>query len=173
MQDTLEYPYAAKPRSILLAIGFFVACAAVFVRAAATNDRGLIIEGLITLSTPRATIAYWCMAAVSMVFVAAGAAGLMSNRRGPRVVRLTATELQAPKSAFARQPTVVRLDDVRGVALREIHRQRMLTVAHSGGSLTITQSMLPGRAEFDALSEALHSRLQRRDASRGPTLSAR
>jgi hypothetical protein len=167
MPDTLEYPYAAKRWTMLLAIAFFGVCGVFLVRAATTNDRGLIVDGLITLSPPNATIAYWCLAAASVAFVVIGAAGLMASRSWAHVVRLTDAELQAPKSMFARNPTVVRLDDVRGVTLQEIHRQRLLTVRHAGGSLTIAQSMLPGRAAFDALADALDARLQRRDAARG------
>jgi len=40
----------------------------------------------------------------------------------------------------------------------------MLTVYHTAGSLTVTQSMLPGPDAFDQLHDTLISRLQHRDA---------
>jgi hypothetical protein len=164
MNDTLEYPYKANPRAMFLAMAFFGACAAMMARAALTNDRGLIINGVITLETVGATRFYWCVAAVSLLFVAGGMAGLIAGRRSPRSVRLTATELSAPKHGFARQPTVIPLSEIQNVGMMTMHRQRMLTIHHARGSLTVTQSMLPGADAFDQLHDTLISRLQHRDS---------
>lgn len=160
MSVILEYPFGAKTRTMALAVAFFTVCGAGLVYTALTNDRGLIINGLITLSPPRATVAYWCLAVACVAFVATGVAAVISTRNHPRFVRLTATELTAPKNGFARQPTVVRLRDIQAMNVQTIQRQRMLTIRHTGGSLTIVQSMLPGPAAFEALVDALHGQLQ-------------
>jgi hypothetical protein len=145
---------------MLLAVAFFGVAALGLARAAIKNDRGLIIDGLIALSQGGATIFFWVLAALSGVFVAVGLAGMLAGRSTPRFVRLTPAELSAPKNGFARQPTSVRLGDIHDVYVQEIKRQRMLTIRHAGGSLTIMQSMLPGAGAFEELHDALIARLQ-------------
>lgn len=162
MNDTLEYPYRPSTKMMLLAILFFGACAAMMARAAITNDRGLIIDGIITLSEHGAVVFYWCVAAVSALFVAAGAWGLVAGRGQPKFVRLTPAELSAPRNGFAKEPTVIRLSDIQGVSVQTIQRQRLITIRHPGGSLSIAQSMLPGAAAFDELIGALQARLSTR-----------
>jgi len=166
MQDTLEYPFRANPRTTLLAIAFFGACGLWMARNAVTNDRGVIINGLITLETGGATTLYWCMAGVCALFVIAGAIGLSGNRGRPRVVRLTPTHLVAPRNGFAREATTIPLTDIRDLGMQEIHRQRIMTIHHTGGNLSIVQSMLPGAAAFDELYGALAARLSDIHASR-------
>ncbi|HET7463419.1 MAG TPA: hypothetical protein VFJ82_19360 [Longimicrobium sp.] len=160
MNDTLEFPYRPNPKSMLLAILFFGACAAMMARAALTNDRGLILNGVITFSEHGATVFYGSVAGVAALFVAAGAWGLLAGRGTPRFVRLTPAELSAPRNGFTREPTVIRLRDIQGVSVQAIQRQRLLTIQHPGGKLSIAQSMLPGAAAFDELCAALGARLE-------------
>jgi hypothetical protein len=160
MNDTLEFPYRPNVKRVLLAILFFGACAAVMARAAVTNDRGLILNGLITLSEHGATIFYGCVAGASALFVVAGAWGLLAGRNTQGFVRLTPSEISAPRNGFAKEPTVIRLGDIQGLRVQTIQRQRLITIRHPGGSLSIAQSMLPGAAAFDELREALAARLE-------------
>jgi len=161
MTDTVEYPYRVSTRSMLLGIVFFGACAAGLARAWATNDRELIINGLIRLSVERASVFYACLAVLSLGFVAAAAWALMAGRSTPRFVRLTPTELSAPRHGFTRRNTVVRVSDIRDVSVQSISGQALLTIVHAGGSLTIPRSMLPDSAAFDRLCGELGSRVQR------------
>jgi len=161
MNDTLEYPYRPSPRTMLFAIVFFGAAAAVMARAAATNERELILEGILHLSVAGATKFYAGVSFTALLFVVAGALGLASGRRTPRFVRLTPTEISAPKSAFAKQPTVVPLSQVREIEVQVIQKQRMLNIYHAQGSLTVIQSMLPSPVAFDELHDALLANLER------------
>ncbi|HET7229675.1 MAG TPA: hypothetical protein VFJ16_06725 [Longimicrobium sp.] len=160
-QETLEYEFRVKATPMLLAIAFFGACAAMMARTALTNDRGLILNGVITFEPGGATTFYWCVAAVALLFVAAGAYGLMAGRK-PLLVRLTADEISAPRSVFAKVPTVVRLDDIRDVGVMDVSRQVLLIIHHTGGTLNIAQSMLASPAAFQELHRALMARLQAR-----------
>lgn len=169
MNDTLEFPYRPNAKTMLLAILFFGACAAVMAREAVTNDRGLILNGIITFSEHGATIFYGCVAGAAALFVVAGAWGLLAGRNTRRFVRLTPGELWAPRNGFAKEPTVIRLRDIQGVRVQTIQRQRLITIQHPGGSLSIAQSMLPGAAAFDQLCAALSARLE--TLARGPASS--
>ena len=167
MTETVEYPYKANTRTMLFGIVFFGACAVALGRAAATNDRGLIINRVIELSAANATLFYATMAVLSLVFVAVAAWALKAGRAMPRFVRLTPTELSAPKHGFARQNTVVRMSDIRGMGVQVIQRQHLLTIDHAGGSITIPRSMLPDAAAFERLCSELGARLQQQQFQAG------
>ncbi|HYH79130.1 MAG TPA: hypothetical protein VEX86_05015 [Longimicrobium sp.] len=160
--DTLEYPYRANTRTILVAMAFFGVCAAVMAHAAVTNDRGLIINGVISLGVDGGTRFYWGVAATAALFVAAGALGLRAGRSNPMVVRLTPTHFSAPKHAFVKEPTSIPLSNVNDIAVTTIHKQRLLTVYHPNGTLSVAQSMLPSSAAFEELHALLAARVRRR-----------
>jgi hypothetical protein len=60
-----EYPLRAKRRTVLFVIVFFSVCGWILGDKALANDRGLLINGLIHLSPPQATIVYWCIVGFS------------------------------------------------------------------------------------------------------------
>jgi hypothetical protein len=159
--ETLEYPYKPKLWAMALASSFFAACALGMVYAARTNDRGLILNGLIEFSTTGATTFYWWVAGASALFVLAGLAGLAMSVLGAQRLRLTATEIAAPKSVFSREATVVPLADVEAIEVQTIQRQRLMNIRHPRGKLSIAQSLLPDASAFDALLHALEERVAR------------
>lgn len=155
MSEVLEFPYRPQVGPMLAAVAFFGVCAAAGVAAARTNDRGMIISGLITLSPGGATIFWWCLAAVSALFVAGGVYGLSLARSTTRTIRLTGTELSAPRNGFARGTTVVPLAQIRSVGVGEYGKQRWLAVESTVASLHISESMMPDRDAFARLHSAL------------------
>jgi hypothetical protein len=159
--DTLDYPYKPKPWAMALASSFFAACALGMVYAARTNDRGLILNGIIEFSPSGATTFYWWVAGVSALFVLAGLSGLAMSVLGAQRLRLTATEIAAPRSVFSREATIVPLADVEAIDVQSIQRQRLMNIRHRRGKLSIMQSFLPGAAAFDELHHALEERIAR------------
>lgn len=159
--ETLSHPYRPKPWVMAAASALFGAGAFFMGHEAMVNDRGLIINGVIHLEPGGATVFYWCIAAVCAAFVAVGIpasiVGLLSSHR----VTLTATEISAPRFGFSRKPTVVKLSDVEHVHLQVVQKHRFLTIHHSGGKLSITESFLPSRAVFEELCAAIVSRAPR------------
>ena len=163
--QTLHYPYKPRPWFVLLGAAFFGVIAVFAAHEALTNDRGLIINGLIELSVGGATIFYWCMAAVSAAFVAVTIPMFVVGLIGKSVLTLTATDLAAPRSIFSRRPTVIRLSDIKQIVVQTVQKQRFMTVYHSAGNLSIAQSMLPSRAAFDDIHAALMARAREARAS--------
>lgn len=160
MPDVLEYPYKPNPRAMLLAIAFFGACAAAGAYAAETNDRGLIINGLVELSPGGASVFWWVLSALSLAFVAGGSFGLYRGRTAAVPVRLTATELSAPKNGFVRRATTIPLREIQDVSVGAYGEQRWLVFSSPVANLNIMESMLPDRASFEALYAALAARVQ-------------
>jgi hypothetical protein len=164
--QALEYPYQARAGIMLACIAFFGACAAVMVHAAVTNDRGLIVNGLFEFGMAGATVFYWCVAGVSAIFVLMGVLGLVSGMKNPGSIRLTATELSAPKNGFSRKATRIPLLEIVDVGVQEIQKQRFLTVHHRSGKLNVAQSLLPNSEAFEKLHAALVAGVNRVHAPR-------
>ena len=100
----------------------------------------------------------------------AGLAGFVSGLISQRYLRLTPTEISAPKYGWSRTNTVVRLAEITDIGIQSVQRQRLLNIYHRGGKLTITQSFLPDAAAFEELYTALVTRA--RTAGWPPALRA-
>lgn len=160
--ETLSYPYKPKPWGMLLGVLFFGAIAVYAGYSAWTNDRGLIINGLIRLERGGATNFYWGMAAASAAFVAvalpAFLLGLFSSHR----VTLTGEEISAPRYAFSRGVTTVKLSDIKDLSVQVVQNYSFLYIQHPGGKLTINGSFLPDKAAFERLCSAIADRTSAR-----------
>jgi hypothetical protein len=158
----LEYPYKARPRPMLVAMAFFGACAAEGTHVAVTNDRGLIVHGIFRFSVKGATVFYWCLAAVSTLFVLAAIIALAMNFNR-RLLRLTSTEVSFPPHGFARKPIVIALSDITLITTRTVEKQRFINIYHRTGASSesaerkssVAQSMLPNPEAFEKLNAAL------------------
>ena len=157
--EVLEFAYKPNPRAMLLAIAFFGVCAALGAYAA-TRGQGLIINGLVELSPRGAAVFWWCLSALSVAFVAGGSWGLHRSRTATLPVRLSATELSAPRNGFARRATTIPLREIHDVSVGAYGKQRWLVVSSPAASLNIMESMLPDRASFETLHQALVARVQ-------------
>src|SRR4051812_36858694 len=119
----IEYPYKPNPRIMLLVILFFGGGAAVMADAALGHDRGLIINGIITLEVRGATIFYWCVAGLCGAFVLLGLAMLVVGLTSKGRLRLTPTEISAPRRGFGRTSTTIPLAEIQGVQVYSVRDQ--------------------------------------------------
>jgi hypothetical protein len=86
-----------------------------------------------------------------------------SDRRSMRKVSESSVEGDDMES---REPRTVNLTDIKRMTVSTVYGQRFLNVYHSGGKLTIGQSLLPDPAAFDQLCSTLARRAPA-SASRG------
>lgn len=159
----IDHPYKPKAWAMALAALFFAAIALLMVREAMTNDRGLVLNGILHFSERGATIFYWFIAALSGLFVAVGVPAFFIGLSSSHRLVLTDSSVSAPKYGFSRRPTVVPISSITGLDVQEIHRQRMLNIRHKAGKLTIIQSWLPNEAAFDGFVASLSSAVQAPD----------
>jgi hypothetical protein len=153
--QTIEYPYKPRPRTMLLVVLFFGAAAAMMTDAALGNDRGLIINGIIRLEPHGATIFYWCVAGLGGAFVLLGLAMLVVGLTSDGRLRLTPTEISAPRRAFGRTTTTIPLADIQAIRVHAVNNEHFLDITHGNGTLTILRSCLPTTAAFDEICGAL------------------
>jgi hypothetical protein len=166
MSDThLEYPYKANAWMMLAGIAFFGACAALMAYAALTNDRGLILNGILTFTTDGATRFYGAIAIVSVLFVVVALSALVSSLTRPTSILLTSDGLSAPRHGFTRKRTEIPLQDIVEIGVQTIQRQRFINVYHRTGKLSVAQSMLPNADAFEQLHAALLAIVRRRKSA--------
>ena len=149
MEYQKEYLYKPKVLVMLLSSLFFAACGAGMAYAALTNDRGLIINGIITLSESGATVFFWVIAAVSAVFVLGGTWGIIVGLTSDRRLTITENGIRAPKSGYSKQYVTINFPDIFKVSMQTMNKQRFITLHHRTGRLSIAQSMLPDKEAFE------------------------
>ena len=150
-----HYHYRPKWTIIVLCVLFFGAGALVLGTKANSNDRGLIISGVIELSANGATIFYWVLAALSFGFVVI--AGFLAVVRLTLHQRIVVGEncIAFPRSRWSSEEVTVPYNEIADVSASEVSGQRFLKIVYSGGKFTITASMLPRKEDFDEIYEAI------------------
>jgi hypothetical protein len=161
----LRYRYVARLGKMLLALLFFAGCLAFYVWRAGTNDRGLIINGLIELGTSGATRFFAAFALASGGFVLIGLWALAAHFRAPSYLVLDETALSIP-SRFGRKPRSVPYAAIRGVRLTRVQGQSMLQITTDGRNATLAAIMLASDAQLHEVAELLIARV--RDAQQTP-----
>jgi hypothetical protein len=157
--NTLSYEYKTKwwvgPAVIL----FFGSAAFFFMEKATHSYRGLVISRIIELSPRSAGYFYWLLFAFSMGLVVLGFLALAMSFRSARHVRLDEGMMIAPRNGLSNAEIAVPYKDITGLKIQEIQRQRFLHIEHRAGKLTLVQSQLPSRADFDEICSVLASRI--------------
>jgi hypothetical protein len=156
--ETLSYRYKPKHWSMLLAFLFFGAIAFSMGHEAKTNDRGLILNGVIYFSPHGATIFYWCVAVGSAAFVALGIPGFVVGVFSSHHLTLTATDISVRKYGFSPRLTVVLLADITSLNVQKVQGHRFLNIHHGKGKLAVSESFLPDAVSFEQVCSALASR---------------
>jgi hypothetical protein len=156
-EPDVEYEYRPRPFAAIALIALFgpitVLLAVLALKARPGSDAGAI-----PMSPGAATAAAWAMCAFSGLFVVLGV--VVAVRRATLRQRLVlgATGMTVPASPWTRKERTIAYEDIRWLGEHDMYRQRMLTVDHAGGSLTIAASMLPSGLAYDAIVERLRAR---------------
>lgn len=154
----LRYRYVPRLTPMLLAVVFFSGCLAFYVWRTATNDRGLIINGLLELETGGATTFFATFAVGSAVFVLMGLWALVIRVRGPRYLVLDESSLSIP-SRFSRKARTVPYAAIRDIQLLNVQGQSMLQIATDSGKVTVAAIMLASDAQLREVGVALRDRV--------------
>lgn len=159
--ETVLREFRYKPRwAIIFSAGtFFGLCTAVAVWAAVTNDRGLIINGIIELSPNGATIFWWCVAAASMAFVLGAGFLIYSRLTTNHRIALTPSCLLVPLPRHSREEAFIPFAEVTQIQPQDVNGARFLTLYYSGMRFTLVESWMPSKSDFEELSKIIHERV--------------
>lgn len=150
-----RYAYRPKWTTILFGTIFFGVGAAVLFSKAKGNDRGLIIDGLITLSPDSAVVFYQVLGGLSVVFVAMCGFLLVLRLKLQQSILLTDRGLSVPRSRWSSAVTFVPFSDIVSCTRSSVSGQRFLVIDYGSGKFRLAASMLPGKADFDAISDEI------------------
>lgn len=156
--ETLRYTYRASAWKLALAALFFAGCAVIMAKAAIGNDRGLVINGIIHLDPGSATVFYWVIFAISLLFVAGGMLGVVRALGPAQEVTLDRVALSAPRTGLRSELVRVPVASITGVETMRMRSQEFLIVRHREGKLTISGGMLPHKQDLGTLAAALEER---------------
>ena len=146
--DTIAYPYKPKPGKMFAAFFFFGAGTVILAYRAFTNERGLILNGLIHFDPDGATRFYWCITALSAGMALLGLMLVLIGLTSNQLLSLSDTELSAPKWLLSPANTIVPLSSIRRLEVKTVHKLHFLSVYHTGGKLTIQAQKLPDTDAF-------------------------
>jgi hypothetical protein len=159
----LRYRYAPRLAPMLAAVLFFAACLAFYVWRTASNDRGLIINGLLELETDGATAFFASLAVGSAGFVLLGLWAASMRLRAPSYLMLDERSLSFP-SRFGRKARTVPYAAIRDIQLLNVQGQSMLQIETESGKVRVAAIMLASDTQLREVGAALRDRV--RDANR-------
>lgn len=155
----MRFAYKPKTLTMILAGGFFLACAVVLVFRAASNDRGLILNGIIDMDQAGATTFYYVLAGLAAVMSAGGIIGFVQSLKGPGFVVLDETGVAFPGN-LGQKPVRIAYDAIKRLEQGGAYRQRWLYIFHTGGRHAIMSSMLAKAAQLDEIETLLAERMR-------------
>jgi len=133
-----------------MAILFFAACAALFVYLAATNDRGLVINGIIHLDIDSARIFYVVLAALSFGMVAMGAFSMIRLGSGTLHVDIDDDSITLPGKPTRPRPHRFMFAEIQRAWISRVSSQVFLTIQDAHAKSWLVKSHLAD-GEFDEI----------------------
>jgi hypothetical protein len=155
-----EYTYKPRWTVILACAAFFGLAAGILGIKAWSNDRGLLINGIIELSADAATVFYWILCALGVGFVAVAVLLACHRLLYRQRIAFTATSLIVPKSRWSSEESIIEYNAVVGLAMEKVSGQQFLRIMHTKGKHTITASLLPSQADFEEVCALLAERVR-------------
>lgn len=154
-----RFAYKPKTLTMILAGGFFLLCAVALFYRAASNDRGLVLNGIITMDQAGATTFYFVLASLSAVMSVGGIVGFVQSLKGAGFVVLDDAGVGFPGN-LGQKPVRIAYDAIKRIELGGAYRQRWLYIFHTGGRHAIMSSMLANAAQLDEIEALLAQRIR-------------
>ena len=147
MKITKEFNYSISPVKMLLPLLMFGASAGVFFHEAATNYRGLIINGVIKLDTQGGTIFYYVMAGLSCLFVLGAIAGIVNGLTVKQKLVIYNDGLGIP---IKKETVRLYFAGIISAQVLDIYKTRVIEfVTKDNKKYSISDAKLGTKAEFD------------------------
>jgi tryptophan-rich sensory protein len=158
-----EYEYKPRWRTIALGIALFGFATYDSWNRAETNFRGLTIDWIIKLNPHQATIFYYCLFAVCLIFVLLGILLIIKRLFYRQRIAFTASGILVPKLAWSKEELHIPYASIASLQITRMRsRQIFLTVMYPGGKQRIIASALPSQKAFDEVQALLAARARNR-----------
>ncbi len=147
----LKYPYKAKWWIILLNLVMFGPAAGLFFKNAMTNDRGLILNGVIEFDVLGASIFYWCLFFCALAFVAIALLLLYQRLTTNEVLEIGESSILIPRHMFKKGIDRVLIENIENVESTTAGGQHFITLHTPTKKYVIKAAMLPRSKDFDLI----------------------
>ena len=159
-QQPITFRCRPSPKVMLLCCLFFGACAAVIGQKASTNTRGLILNGIIEFSPSSASVFYWVLAVLSVLFVVAGGWTILTTFiHGVPDVVLTDDAISFPVGFPVNRAFSLPYSQITGLSQSEVSGQRFLMLHTATKKHHIVLNWLESKDAEAALPQELAQRL--------------
>ncbi len=159
----METPkYAYKPKITTMAFGvlLFGACGVWGYQMATTNDRGLVVDGLIRLDVGLATVFLWGIFIAAVAMTVVGLLAVVKGMTSTHSLVMDDTTIRFPKWGLGNRIVTIRYADIVAMNILKVKSTRMLMIKYAGGSASIGQGMLPSPDIFNKVCDTLAERVE-------------
>jgi hypothetical protein len=144
-----KHPYNASLKAMALCGLFFGICAVFYWQQGLTNDRGMIINGIITFDTFQSTVFYWVLFACSAGFVLIAMLAAARRIKIPREIEFDEKGINLPYGLMQMKTTRVLYSDIMDLTETKIYSQLYLTLTTPSGKYNISRSLLPDKETYN------------------------
>jgi hypothetical protein len=153
------YRYVPSWKTLTLAILFFSAIAVGLGYAASRNTGGLRVLRLFTISPAGATRFYVSCSAIGGVLTLTALFGVWRRLARPQTIVVDEEGLEVPRSFLAHDNVRVPFAQIKQASITQVSGDRFLKLELNDGTRhSITQSLLPSKAAFDEIHDAIRQR---------------
>lgn len=160
--NEVRFGYKTKPFLTILIIIVLAITAFIFSQTALDNDAGLGYRS-IELSVNGATIFYWFLTGLFLVFTIFWIRGYLVGRSKKREIILDDSGITSPKSGLSKKTVNVKYSDITNMDISEESGHTMLKIHHGGKTLYIPRAMLKDKESFSELTQILVEKTGNKD----------
>lgn len=156
------YPYHPRPVAMFLSTLLVLGATLFMGYSALTNDRGLILNGLLHFDPGGATVFYWLITLIifgGFVFLSRS---LFVTVLSSPTLEVTDGYISAPPTAASRNNVVVKFSEIQRLRLFEHRGYRFLDLEYGDNTLRIRERFLPDQATFESVFNAISQGIDRR-----------
>jgi hypothetical protein len=160
IEPPCKFPYNPRLAISLACIGFFAACSAILTHEAQTNNRGLLIDYVISLDAHGATVFYWILATFAVLFVLTGLGLIVRRFTAPKMLELQADSLVLPHGFFQSRTTRIHYSEITSLYEQRLSRQTLLRLTTRQGMFSLVAALLPNREIYLGVRDFLMTRVR-------------
>jgi hypothetical protein len=143
-----QYDYNIKIWVMLVVICIFGFAMVGMSFVALGNDQGLILDSIINLPAVDATGVYWICVVACFCGVCMGLYGIYFAMTVKRVIIMSATEISAPPSQYAKINIIVSFGAITNIYLKKTMFQQFLHIHYGAAKLRLSSSLFRDMATF-------------------------
>ena len=155
-----RFPYNASWKLVFMVCGFFGLCAVVLGREALSNDRGAIINGIITLDQFGASTLLWVLTGAAVIFVLIGILIAIRKIANPVELIFDENELVLPHGFMQRFIDRIPYSEMTEAFEIDTSGQKMVQIVTQKKKYVISAALLGSRKSYEEAKKLIYDRIR-------------